>query len=273
MKTFSPLRYPGGKTFLTSLIIETILDKKNVSTFIEPFAGGAGVSLFLLLNNYVDQIFINDSDYLIFCIWDSILNETDKFVRRIEDTPVTIEEWQKYSNLLADEQTFFSQDKFQIGFGAFFLNRCNRSGMIKKSVGPIGGKSQTGKWKVDARFNKLGLISKIRKIAEQKDNIFLSNKDAVTFLKESLIDIQKTFVYLDPPYYDKGEQLYRKYFCDADHINLFNYLNTHREFHWMVSYDNSSFIRNLYRDFSLREIQVKHYAYQSHNGIELIIEN
>ena len=55
MQNLSPLRYPGGKSKLADFIGLTIqnLNMPNC-TYIEPFAGGSGVALSLLLNGIVE---------------------------------------------------------------------------------------------------------------------------------------------------------------------------------------------------------------------------
>lgn len=68
-----------------------------------------------------------------------------------------------------------------IGFSTFFLNRTNRSGILKGGV--IGGKNQEGQWKLDARYNKSDLISRIQKISKNRERIDLYNMDAIDFIK------------------------------------------------------------------------------------------
>ena len=57
----SPLRYPGGKNRLSNFI-RLAIHNLNISdcTYVEPFAGGSGVALSLLLDNTVNRIVIND---------------------------------------------------------------------------------------------------------------------------------------------------------------------------------------------------------------------
>ena len=93
----------------------------------------------------------------------------------------------------------------------FYMNRTNRSGIIKGGV--IGGLEQNGNWKLDARFNKDNLIKRISKIVERKDGIHIYNKDVSSLVKNYLPKYEdNAFVYFDPPYFGKGKQLYFKLF-------------------------------------------------------------
>lgn len=69
-----------------------------------------------------------------------------------------------------------------LGFSTFYLNRTNRSGIIQ--AGPIGGRTQTGNYKMDCRYNTEVLIEKIKLIAKNKNRISLYNLDAIDFIKK-----------------------------------------------------------------------------------------
>ncbi|EAE7097897.1 DNA adenine methylase, partial [Listeria monocytogenes] len=178
-RTSSPLRYPGGKTQLSSFV-KNLLEINNIvgGTYIEPFAGGAGVAIQLLLEGDVDSIVINDYDKSIYSIWYSILNNTERFINLISDTPVTIEEWYRQKEIYLRNKN--RQNSLEGGFATFFLNRTNVSGII--SGGPIGGIKQTGKYKIDCRFNKKDLIRKIRLVASRREAITLYRKDALKLI-------------------------------------------------------------------------------------------
>src|SRR5690606_18341775 len=121
--------------------------------YVEPYAGGASVALSLLFNEYVQKIHINDYDFRIYAFWECVLNQTDELCEKIIETDVTIETWEKQKEI---QQAPNNYNNLEIGFSTFFLNRTNRSGILKAGV--IGGKNQNGDWKIDARFNKEDLI-------------------------------------------------------------------------------------------------------------------
>lgn len=238
----SPLRYPGGKSRVSKFIAQLIKDN-NIENgcYVEPFAGGSGVALNLLFSDIVNNIYINDKDPAIYAFWYSILNFTENFIDKINSTDVTIDEWYKQRDI----QQRADVDIFSLGFSTFFLNRTNRSGIIKGGV--IGGIEQSGKWKIDVRFNKKNLIKKIQHIADNKDRIHIYNMDVIEFLNKevSKLDEKKTFIYLDPPYYKKGKQLYMNFFNHEDHVKLHNVVSK-LSYLWLVSYDNRDEIKNIY---------------------------
>lgn len=237
--TPSPLRYPGGKTQLYSIVKELLYSNSLVGgTYVEPFAGGAGLSIKLLLNGDVGHIVINDFDIAIYSIWDAILNNTDEFCKCIHDAKLTMEEWYYHK-----ERFSKATDSLELGFSTFYLNRTNVSGVIKGGV--IGGKEQKGNYKIDARFNKEGLIKRIRKIEEKKDYISLSNKNAIDLIDEFDFETDKTFINFDPPYVNKGALLYKNSFIESDHINLSSKILT-CPFHWIVTYDICELVKKLY---------------------------
>ena len=236
----SPLRYPGGKAKLLGYI-SRIISENNLDdgVYVEPFAGGASVALGLLLNGIMKQIIINDKDRSIYAFWHSILQQTDEFCALIQATPVTIESWKEQKNVQKDKN---DADLLALGFSTFFLNRTNRSGIL--NAGIIGGINQTGRYKIDARYNKQELIDRIRTISGFRDRISVLNQDAVDLL--TTLDWNqfgdKVFIYLDPPYYVKGKNLYLNYYRDNDHKEIADILSKSTGFKWIMFYSNDLII-------------------------------
>lgn len=246
LRNYSPLRYPGGKSKLSSFVAASIKKSKIKSPiYIEPFAGGAGIALSLLYNGTVDKIVINDYDKAIYSMWRAILNDTHKFINLLETTPVSMTEWYKQKDIYSSQNKRYS---VELGFAAFYLNRTNRSGII--TAGPIGGYNQTGNYKINARFNKEDLLNRIQKIIMYKDRIHLYNQDVRSFINLYAPKyIDKAFIYFDPPYYKKGKQLYRNFFNSKDHQEIHDLINE-LTCPWIVTYDDIDEIRNIYRDYS-----------------------
>jgi len=273
-KISSPLRYPGGKSSLFPFIKEVIeVNNLKGCNYIEPFAGGAGAALDLLLAEDVKKLVLNDKDELIAAFWNAVLFKTNDFLRLLRTTEVSLSEYYRQREKLADGRSRKSQ--LQLGFAAFYVNRCNRSGILKNGTGPIGGKAQKSRWNVDARFNKDHLAERICKISGYRDQIEIYNEDAIDFLEKTLsredIRPSKTFIYLDPPYYHQGKSLYRHYYTDKDHKALANYLRTKRKHYWMVSYDDCEFIEDLYKSEGCKPIHLHYTANNYKIGRELII--
>jgi DNA adenine methylase len=250
----TPLRYPGGKgrlgAWLASLIKHNELER---GTYIEPYAGGAGAAVYLLVNEFIDNIIINDADPAVYAFWWALLNENDRLVELIEQTPVTMESWYEQRAIVSSENI---DDLGVLGFATFFLNRTNRSGIIKGGV--IGGVEQLGKYKIDARFNKVDLISRIRLLGSFARRIRLYNLDAIELLADAVEVDHNSLIYLDPPYYKKGSQLYRNHYKPEDHAAIATMVSS-IETPWIVTYDNCAEIHELYKDVAGVEFSL-HYS-------------
>lgn len=215
--TDTPLRYPGGKSQLSPVIVD-ILSRNDMlyGEYAEPFAGGAGIAMTLLLNNYVSGIYLNDVDPSIYSFWHSVLNHTEALCDLVEGADVTIAEWHKQRAVFRGPR---ASSHLKRGFATLFLNRTNRSGILKGGV--IGGLEQTGNFKLDCRFNKVDLMRKIRRISAYRDQISLTSLDALKFIKTVLPQSAKhTLVNLDPPYFGKGPELYTNFYAAEDHALL-----------------------------------------------------
>lgn len=209
--------------------------------YVEPYAGGAGAAMYLLVNNYVNKIVINDVDPVVYAFWWAVFNDTNRFAEMIMETPVNMDIWHRQKEILFGEGDV---SKTELGFATFFLNRTNRSGIIKGGV--IGGQKQTGKYLIDARYNKEGLASRILKIGALRDKVQVFNLDAIRFLELSDFDFgERSLVYLDPPYYEKGSQLYRNHYFPEDHKKISEKVRGLKS-PWLVTYDNCDEIKRLY---------------------------
>lgn len=265
---YSPLRYPGGKGKLAPFM-KVLIEKTGHKggTYIEPFAGGAGIALDLLENDIVSQIVINDLDKGIYSFWRAILSETDRVVEAVHEVPLSVEEWKKQREILLRADNKYS---FELGFSTFYLNRTNRSGII--NGGMIGGLEQNGVWKLDARFNKDNLINRILKIAKKKECIHLYNKDVASLIKNYLPKYEKdAFVYFDPPYFKKGKQLYLNFFNEQDHVRIEKMIRESVNCDWVITYDDVPEIANIYVNHELRRFDLNYSVAQKRKASEIII--
>lgn len=241
---FTPLRYPGGKGKLAAFIKRLIsTNRLQDGEYIEPFAGGAAVGLELLCHEYVSRIHINDISRPLYAFWNSVLERTDELCRLIRDTPRTVEAWDVQKQIFNAEA---NHDLLTVGFATFFLNRTNRSGILNGGI--IGGRDQTGPWKIDARYNADELVYRIEYIARLKKKISLTRIDAAKFVKAGIKTWPaKSLIYCDPPYYVKGRDLYYHFYEHEDHEHIASLMKEQVvEQRWIVSYDNVSEIRELY---------------------------
>jgi DNA adenine methylase len=267
----SPLRYPGGKAVLTDFIAATIeANGIRECVYAEPYAGGAGAAINLLLSGKVERIILNDADRNIWAFWKSILDHTDDFLDLVNEAQLTVKEWILQREIY---ETPKGRSTLERGFAAFYLNRCNRSGILTNG-GVIGGLNQEGKWKIDARFNRDGLTRRIERIAAFREQIEVANQDAVQFLRDHVLskaDRSRFFVYLDPPYFVKGSRLYLNYYQPSDHAVLANFLKRIEHVKWLVTYDNAPEIRKLYDWCSIVDFNLRYSAHSSKQGSEIVI--
>ena len=268
MDFLSPLRYPGGKAKVANFFQKIIVENNLLDgVYIEPYVGGASVALSLLFNEYVSRIIINDKDRSIYASWYSVLFDTENLCRLIHDTPITMNSWYQQKDIQKNKETV---ELLDLGFSTFFMNRTNRSGIL--NAGVIGGNSQTGNYKIDARFKKDDLIRRIYRIAEYSGRISLYNEDAV-LLTQQLIETlpEKSIFYFDPPYYVKGKGLYLNYYNDEDHRNIANMISQIINSKWIVTYDSVSFIMELYNNFRQQKFELNYSASNSGKGQEVMI--
>ena len=265
---YSPLRYPGGKGKLASFM-EYMIDQlgHRGGTYIEPFAGGAGIAMELLLRNVVSRIVINDYDKAVWSFWKAILTETDRFVEEIRTVPLTVDEWQKRHKILVTQNDKYS---FELGFAAFYLNRTNRSGIIKGGV--IGGQEQAKDWKMDVRFKREELVTRIQRIAARKKDIKLYNKDVNSFIKNYVpLYEENALIYFDPPYFRKGQQLYMNFFNYKDHVRIEQEIREHVNCDWIITYDYEPQIEEIYHNYNLRLYDLNYSVSTKRKANELMI--
>ena len=244
-KLYSPLRYPGGKAPFAPFIAQ-LMEKNGLigGHYLEPYAGGAGVALELLFEGQASHIHINDADPAIYAFWMSVTKHSDELLALLESTPITMEEWFRWRLVLREESKATMVEK---GFATLFLNRTNRSGILKAGV--IGGKNQDGDYKLDARFKKDVVAVRIEAVAKRARNISVYCEDSLLLLKRCAEFLPKqSLIYLDPPYYVKGKGLYRNYYEHDDHVAIAKKLQQKNfKWPWVVSYDNAEEICAMYQ--------------------------
>lgn len=271
MKFASPLRYPGGKACLAGFLAETIvLNDLQGCAYYEPYAGGAGAALSLLRDKIVSEVFINDADPRVHAFWHAALTESDRFVERVLTAPLTIPEWHRQQAIC---QQPGNHAPFDVGFAAFYMNRCNRSGVLT-GAGPIGGFEQRGEWRLGVRFSREPLAERIQTLAAMREKIHLTHLDAIDFLKTSLPrggKRRQVFVYLDPPYVQKGQRLYLNSYVGKNHRQLARYITRQSTLHWLMSYDDAVLVRDLYREEQLSSKPIRYSLQEKRTANELII--
>lgn len=264
---FSPLRYPGGKGVLATFLKRLLeVNRLQDSHYIEPYAGGAGLAWSLLFTEYVRRVHINDVNIAVYSFWLSVLDSTEELCKMIRDTSVNMREYQKQRAIQNDPD---NHTPLELGFSTFFLNRTNRSGII--SGGVIGGQRQTGRWTIDARFNKDDLIRRVERIAKYRNRISLYRHDALKFLKQMTTKLPlNSVLFMDPPYYGRGKNLYLSCYQAHDHIQLARFITRKVTHPWLISYDDHPDVNTLYSGYPCIRYGLSYSAQSRYLGTEVM---
>ncbi|SHJ13258.1 DNA adenine methylase [Actinomyces denticolens] len=270
MRYLSPLRYPGGKARLAPLLARIAACQDPVPThYAEPYAGGAGAALRLLADQVVTDIHLNDLNPGIAAFWRTITTKDGaaELCALMDATPVTVQQWHHQHRVYMNDEG--GGDDLTLGFATFFLNRTNRSGIL--DARPIGGLNQTGRWKIDARFNKTALRQRIEAVAAHEGRIHITQADGTAFL-DSLAPLgPRVLVYADPPYVEKAHDLYLHAFDNDAHQRLATAL-TSAPWPWVLTYDDLETIWDgLYAQQRCARFDIPHTAGIQHVGSETIV--
>ncbi|MCC8559106.1 DNA adenine methylase [Xanthomonas vesicatoria] len=264
--TNSPLRYPGGKTQLAPFVID-LARANNLygGVYAEPFAGGAGIAWRLLLNGDMTEVWLNDIDPALYAFWNTVVHAPDPLCERILRTNVTMEQWRREKAALQDPNA----SQLDLAFATLFLNRTNRSGILKGGV--IGGKNQQGSYKLDCRFNKDDLIHKIQRIHIYREVIKVTRLDAEVCLRKWVKELPKRgLINIDPPYYAQGRDLYLSFYNPEDHSRLAKLVRSIKR-PWMLTYDDVPQIENLYSGLPTYRKGLTYYAQVKRRASELLV--
>lgn len=263
----TPLRYPGGKSVLTNFL-RLVLSENGLrgGHYVEPYCGGAGAAVALLRAEAVSHIHLNDADPAVFAFWRTLANEPNVLVDFISSVPLSVAAWRKQREIYASKAS--GQRARACAF--MYLNRVNRSGIL--NAGLIGGLAQRGTWLMDARFNRADLVERIENIAAYSDGISVSNQDALDFLRENNRKWPaKCLIYIDPPYFNKGQCLYRNHYGPDDHSRIASYMKSLTKRHWIASYDAADEIRSLYAGLVQQQFSLAYTARDRSIGQEILI--
>lgn len=219
----------------------------------------------LLVTGQVQKLVLNDLDPAIFAFWRTLKNEPDYLVRQIGRARLDVEEWRKQKKIYAAAD---ERDERKLGFATFYLNRTNRSGVL--NGGPIGGLDQTGHYKIDARFNREALVERVRIISLYADQIEVLSEDGASVIRR-YAPKAKTFIYADPPYFEKAGSLYLNHFAAADHEVLARVLNAQSARNWVLTYDNVSQVEELYSERRRRIFGLNYSAHRVVKAKEVMV--
>ena len=249
--TRTPLRFPGGKSKIYPFLVSLLeANELRECTYAEAFCGGAGLAMKLLLQGDVSRVVLNDFDSAVYSIWDAVVCHPEELCSYIDTVPLNMKQW--YA--ARDVYRAAGGPSLELGKAAFFLNRTNRSGILTGGV--IGGKAQSGAYKIDARFNRSALCKKVLEISARSDDIELHSLDVLDFMK-------------DVASKQKGPGLYENSFNDDDHRELSKCIRSY-DGNWIVTYDTDDLVDELYaksEDWAITvdKIEIGYSAAQSRN--------
>lgn len=242
----SPLRYPGGKRRLAPIIADLVTrGGARPSLFIEPFAGGASVSISMLEADCVDAIALADADRLVAAFWRVVFSpEAEALADKVFHSKPTLEEWKRHKT---SEPASVLDDAFK----CIFLNRTSFSGSLHRHAGPIGGLSQKGRYKIDSRFNREKLARRIVELSSLRERVRFVRCEGYSETMAAIAALghagsASVLWYLDPPFFAKADTLYRRSFAPEDHNALAGAIAT-MPGNWVLSYDDHPQARSLYR--------------------------
>jgi len=264
------LRYPGSKEKLAPQITrlfpqEMVLPlnwDSNRWEYREPFFGAGAVG-FLLLRDLPPScsIWLNDKDYGIVCLWQAVWRSLDELVERIEGFEPSVEKYEEYKAKDGD----LKGDPLEVGFRKLALHQMSYSGLGYKSGGPLGGREQNnGLYSVDCRWLPESLYKEavdLHEVLTKFKSLKITCKDFSVLMDDN----PRAFIYCDPPYVDKGPELYRHAFAAKDHTRLAGLLHSTKSY-WALSYDDHPLVRKLYAWARFQELQVTYTAATAING-------
>ena len=299
----SPLRYPGGKSRAIKFLFQFL--PKNIDEFREPFFGGGSFSLYLAQNPQYKhtKIYANDVNSELFCFWQSLQTRPNELIKGILELKNAFSNGRDlYRFILARrESNVENVSQLTRAIDFFILNRITFSGVVDS-----GGYSQKA---YECRFTPSS-VERLATAHKILGNIAFSNSDYVEFLGDNVGEknanknakssenphnnnnktsenlhkktAQKNiFLFLDPPYFSATKsKLYGKkgiLHTHFDHQKLCENLKSTKHT-FLLTYDSSDFIRELYKDFCLLEWDLQ-YGMNNVNsasaamGKELLISN
>ncbi len=250
----SPLRYPGSKIRLVRYMGKVLeFNKCQPDVLVEPFVGGGSVFINFLENDWVEKAIIGDRDPLIYSFWKVLFEDPSYLIRFTEKVRVDLETFRLYKSIAADES---HNEGRTLAEACLFLNRTSFSGILAANAGAIGGRKQESQYKIDCRFNRELLVERMKRISSFAPRVTVLPYDwsrTIDYALKQSTGLEK-FIYLDPPFYNKADKLYRHYFDELKtHLALSRKLKQLRH-KWILSYDRDPEVKRMYKSFIQRSL-------------------
>jgi len=235
----------GGKNLMAKRLIPLFPEHKR---YVEVFMGSAAI---FFQKSKAKINILNDLNSNLTNLFNVMKYDFDKLKWWVDNTPISRELYDLYLYAMKNN---WRKEKDE---AETQCNPIDRAGMylylVRTSfncqVGS-GAFCMTGESKFQSWSNEWkSTLEKFHKIL---DSVVIENLDFEKLIK--MYDTQDTFFYVDPPYFlSKGTNYYANLFKDADHIRLRDAMVSSKG-KWMISYDETPVIRNLYKDFRIEVI-------------------
>lgn len=218
-KRLSPYRYPGGKSKVIDYLITHLQDFKT-KKLVSPFTGGGSFELALLDAGLIENVHLNDLDIGVYSLWYTIKHMPNELIYRIKSIQPTHQDFFKAREQIRND--YRGLNIFEAAWTSLVVNRLSYSGIVKAN--PLGGKNGTME-QLLSRWNPTELIKRINRIHELGDRIVITNEDALNLIEESYWQ-DETTLFIDPPYVEKGKELYHCYYDKKNHVELSSLLDS-----------------------------------------------
>lgn len=266
-------RYPGGKSKLKKEILHYIqsgMTKRDITEYREPFFGGGSIGIEVLKLNIAKKFWINDFDKGISDIWSSVISEPDRLCGLISEYVPKVDDFFTFKDKLLKAQD--DRDRVLNGFMKLAIHQISYSGLGVKSGGPLGGLKQESQYNINCRWSPKKLVKDIREVNRLFSNVEVHDNQCDNSDFEASFSGENSMIYLDPPYYVKGGELYQHSFSIVDHIRLMNSLQKMGNRHaWVLSYDDCDEIIDMYSWAEIVRVNCNYTINTSRNKDELII--
>ncbi len=247
----SPLRYPGGKTWLVPRIrrwLESLEHRPDV--FVEPFAGGAVASLTAVMEGLADRAALCEIDPDIARLWRCIIGESERLAEMVEGFDATPD---NVRAALAET----SEDEARAAFKTLVRNRVNRGGILAKGASAMrAGENGNG---VASRWYAKTLAARIRAIGRFAHRLDVLQGDGMSLIAHYR-DNRSAAFFVDPPYTAAGKRAGRRLYDhnEIDHEALFQSMAAVKG-PFMMTYDQNAEVIGLARrhGFCLAKVPMK----------------
>jgi DNA adenine methylase len=238
----SPFRYPGGKTWLIPRIRQWLTALRTPpSELVEPFAGGAIVTLTAVAEGLVPRATMVELDDQVAAVWRTIVDGDGPWLAdAILAFAPTLESVREV--VAASPAT--SRDK---AFQTIVKNRTFHGGILAPGSAPLKhGENGRG---ISSRWYASTLAKRILAIHEYRHRLTFIAGDGIQVMRDTA-ERPDVVYFIDPPYTAAGKKAGTRLYThfELDHLELFRVTSTVAG-DFLMTYDDAPGIHDLARQF------------------------